>query len=122
MDKKYKLAVIGSRDFVNYELMKHILTPLVNKIELIISGGARGADKLAEQFASDNNIPLKIYKADWDTYGKSAGHRRNTDIINESDLVIAFWDGASKGTLDSITKARKSNKPMRIVKYDNVKK
>jgi tyrosyl-tRNA synthetase len=62
---------------------------------------------LGEKYAKMKNIPIKIYKPDWEKYGKAAGVIRNEDIINYSDRVIAFWDGKSKGTKNSIDHARK---------------
>ena len=103
-----KVAVIGGRKFDDYERMKSILDLL--PITRIISGGARGADKLSERYATENNIPTKIYLPDWDLFGKKAGFLRNTTIIENSDIVIAFWDGRSRGTRDSIGKANKLKK------------
>ena len=103
-----KVAVIGSRTFDKYESVYNILSKL--KITEIISGGAKGADSLAERYAKENNIPTKIFLPDWETYGKKAGFLRNTQIIEECEMVVAFWDGTSKGCADSIEKAKKTNK------------
>ena len=112
-----KVAVIGSRGFTHYELVKETLSKL--EITLIVSGGAKGADTLGEQYAKENNIPTKIFLPDWTKHGKCAGMLRNTDIINEADIVVAFWDGSSKGCKDSITKAQKQNKKVLIINYKN---
>jgi hypothetical protein len=127
-----KVAVIGSRSFDNYDLLDVVLSEEPN-ISLIISGGAKGADSLAKRFAEDNNIPCKVIEANWSDlthedalikehpdgrqYDARAGFRRNFDIINEADKVIVFWDGTSKGTLDSLTKAKKLKKQIKIIKY-----
>jgi predicted Rossmann fold nucleotide-binding protein DprA/Smf involved in DNA uptake len=66
-----KVAVIGGRDFKDYELVKKTLSKLT--ITVIVSGGALGADLLAERYADENNIPKKIFLPDWKTYGKIAG-------------------------------------------------
>lgn len=103
-----KITIVGSRNFKDYfSLEKFILNCLKNnliKVDSIVSGGAIGADSLAEQFAINNGLKEKliIYRPDWNKYGKSAGYRRNIDIIKNSDIVFAFWDGYSKGTLSSI--------------------
>ena len=110
-----KVAVIGSRGFDNYELVKTALSPL--KITLLVSGGAKGADSLGERYAKENNIETLIFKPDWEKHGKAAGMIRNTDIVKNSDIVVAFWDGESKGTLDSIRKAENLNKGLMIIKY-----
>ena len=109
-----KIAVIGSRNFNDYELVKTTLSTL--NITLLVSGGAKGADSLGERYATENNIETLIFKPDWEKHGKAAGMIRNTDIINNADTVIAFWDGESKGTKDSITKAEKKNKNIIIIK------
>jgi hypothetical protein len=112
-----KLAVVGSRDFTDYALMKEELMQihLVMPITEVISGGARGADSLAERFAKEFNIPTKIFPAEWDKHGKSAGYLRNTDIVKAADRVIAFFSGKeTKGTLDTISKAIKLSKPVSI--------
>ena len=112
-----KLAVIGSRGFNDYELVKKVLNEYKERVTLVISGGAKGADTLGEKWANDNNITTLIYPAEWDKYGKRAGHIRNTDIINSCDFCIAFWDGKSTGTQDSIKKAKQMKKEVLIVNY-----
>ena len=108
-----KVAVIGSRGLDDYELVCNTLKYI--KIDLLISGGAMGADSLGEKYANENNIPTMIFLPDWEKHGKAAGFIRNSDIINEGELIIAFWDNSSKGTLDSIKKAEKLNKKIIIV-------
>jgi hypothetical protein len=110
-----KVAVIGSRTFSDYKLVKETLSTL--NITLLVSGGAMGADSLGEQYANSKEIPTKIFYPDWKKHGKKAGFLRNTDIINESELIVAFWDGKSKGTLDSIKKAEELNKNVLIIKF-----
>ena len=111
-----KVAVIGSRGFNNYDLVKKTLSNI--EITLLVSGGADGADSLGEQYAIENNIETKIFLPDWDKHKMAAGMIRNTDIVNESDVVVAFWDGTSRGTLDSINKAKKLNKKLIIINYE----
>jgi len=130
-----RLAVICSRTFKDYNLLKSKLDYINNlkQITCIVSGGSNGADKLAEKWADDNNIPKKIYLAEWNNldvehcqikynkYGNAynclAGYNRNEDIIKNSDRVLAFWDNSSKGTLHSINLAKKYNKPIKVIKY-----
>lgn len=115
-NESVKLAVVGTRTFQNYALLCKTLDNY--QISLIISGGAAGADKLAEIYAKEKNIPIKIYYPEWEKYGKSAGPIRNEFIVRESDCVIAFWDGISRGTLSSINICKKMNKPLTIIKYN----
>jgi len=110
-----KVAVIGSRSFNDYERVKQTLSSMT--ITLIISGGAKGADTLAERYAKENGIPTKIFLPDWEKHKKAAGFIRNTDIINEAEVVVAFWDNSSRGTLDSINKAKTQNKKVIIVSF-----
>ena len=109
-----KVEVIGSRGFNDYELVVKTLSNL--HITLLVSGGAKGADTLGEKYANEHDIPTLIFKPDWEKHGKAAGMIRNTDIVNNADTVIAFWDGESKGTKDSISKAEKLGKNIMIIK------
>ena len=84
---------------------------------VIISGGARGADTLAERYAKEANYKLEVFKADWTKHGKQAGFIRNGYIITAADAVVAFWDGTSRGTLDTINKAKALNLPLFICNY-----
>ena len=115
-----KLAIVGSRTFNDYALLANTvfssLCPL-DYIEEIISGGAKGADMLGENFAENNGIPFTAYKPDWNKYGKSAGFIRNQTIVDNCDMVLAFWEGESRGTADTIEKAKKAKKPTFIVYY-----
>lgn len=110
-----KLAIVGSRGFSNYELLKETLKKY--NIDVIVSGGAEGADSLAEKYALDNNIPLIIFLPDWKQKGKKAGFLRNIKIVEACDGLIAFWDGESRGTKHSIDLAKKNYKFLEIV-YD----
>lgn len=115
-----KLAVVGSRDFNDYDLLKTKLDQINErvKITLIISGGARGADSLAERWANEHKVETKIFYPDWDKYGKKAGFLRNEQIIKYCDAVVAFWDGKSKGTEHSINLAKVNNKYCIITKFN----
>jgi len=81
-------------------------------------GGAKGADTLASIYAKEHNIPIIVYKPNWKKYGRSAGIIRNKDIVNYCDKLVAFWDGKSKGTLNSINLSKKDDKLLEIVKHN----
>lgn len=83
-------------------------------IEGVISGAAIGADALGEQWAKDNNIPLFRRRADWTSYGQSAGAIRNKDMAEAADAAIIFWDGISSGTGNMIGHMIRLKKPHRI--------
>ena len=81
-------------------------------LDTIVSGGAKGADTMGENYAKILGLKTVIYKPDWSK--KGGAFLRNTDIVNDSDLVMAFWDGKSNGTKDSIDKARRFGKKLII--------
>lgn len=85
------------------------------KDTVIVSGGAPGVDTWAENAAKEYGLPKPmIFKADWKKYGNSAGMIRNGQIIDAADSVVAFWSNNSKGTANSIERARKAGKPVVI--------
>lgn len=112
------LGIVGYRGFTDYEKFSQLIDEYIKEIGIplfIISGGAKGTDTMAEKYASDHNIPTKIFKPEWDKYGKGAGIMRNTDIVQNSTHVIAFLSPKSIGTVDSINKAKKFDKLLKIV-------
>jgi len=127
-----RVAIIGSRTFQNYDLLKFKLLPCRASITQIVSGGAEGADKLGEIYAKENNIPVKIFPVDWSDfsepckiktnsvgkeYNALAGFNRNQKIIENSDFIVCFWDGKSPGTRDSMQRAHKMRKDILIVYF-----
>lgn len=130
---KYKLAVIGSRTFNDYTLLENTLNRIKDDIEVIISGGASGADTLAEQYAEQYNIPTLIFPADWKNlkakgavikvnkygqrYNANAGFDRNKTIVDNSNALVAFWDGESNGSRDTIIYAKSKQIPVKIIKF-----
>ena len=110
-----KLAVVGSRTFNDYDLLKRSLEVIPNITE-IVSGGAKGADSLAEKWAFEHAINITIFKPDWEKEGLAAGFIRNKLIVDHCDKVIAFWDGKSKGTAHSISLAEKAHKECIIIR------
>jgi len=132
-----RLAVVGSRDFNNYDLLKEILDYVHNlkEVTMFVSGGAKGADKLGERWADENNIPKEIYPAEWNnlddepciikynSYGKPynclAGHNRNELIVKNSDKIIAFYNGISKGTANTIKLCEEHKKTCKIIYYND---
>ncbi len=121
---KMKLAIVGSRTFNEFPILLYYLNTYFYNgysqefiFDQIISGGAKGADSLGERFANDYEIPVIVYSAEWEKYGKSAGFIRNQTIVDNCDMVLAFWDGESRGTADTIAKAKKAKKPTFIVYY-----
>jgi YspA, cpYpsA-related SLOG family len=108
-------AVIGSRSFNDYRKLKAICKKMISPKDTIISGGASGADHMAKLYAQENQINYIEYPANWTLHGKRAGFLRNITIIENSNMVIAFWDGTSKGTEHSINLAKQQKKPTFII-------
>lgn len=112
-----RLVIAGSRDFNDYELLNKVLSPFVNQIDVVVSGTARGADRLGERFAREHNIKLIRFKADWEFYGRSAGYVRNEKMAIYCTDVCVFWDGESRGTKHMMDLADKYGKPKMVIKY-----
>ena len=111
-----KIAVVGSRTVSDYEFVKFILDQHVDAdVDIIISGGANGADALGERYAYEfcSNDPV-IFPANWKRFGRRAGFLRNQEIVDECDIVIAFHDGVSKGTKNTISLAKRADKPVLV--------
>lgn len=111
------VAIVGSRGFKNYEYLEKSISIYFKSISKVISGGAKGADSLAKRFAQEKNIEYIEYPADWDQHGKAAGFIRNLEIVNNCDVLVAYWDSVSNGTKHSINIARKTDKPVLIFLY-----
>ncbi len=116
-----RLGIVGYRNFHNYDLLEREVVefigghPNIQLLTGIVSGGCQGADTLAEMFADKHHIPMTIHSAEWTTYGKNAGPMRNSLIVRDSDMIIAFVSKSSVGTFDTIRKANAANKPVKIV-------
>ena len=135
-----RIIIAGSRDFNDYHLLftkcnqifaqlskEGLLTGSINqdiKNMEIISGTARGADELGEIFAEEHDISVIKFPADWDTHGKSAGYRRNAEMAlyakEDNGILIAFWDGISKGTNHMIGLAKKHGLKVFVVNYKEI--
>ena len=120
---KRKVLVCGGVDFNNEALLAETLDAILEKENtVIVSGGAKGADSLAEKYAADNGIKIKVFPANWNKYGKAAGPIRNKKMLeyisdSGNPLVIAFWNGKSRGTKNTIETARKMKIATLIVDY-----
>lgn len=116
--------VVGSRSFEDYGLLSRKLDKILSnhKDVTIVSGGARGADTLAERYAKEHGYGLRIFYPDWDRFGKSAGYRRNEAMhrfISEHEHrgCVCFWDGKSRGTQHNFKLADSLHTPLRIIKF-----
>jgi hypothetical protein len=103
-----RTIICGSRNISNFDILEHAIVAAGWEISVVISGGARGVDTLAETWARLNAKPLEVFKPHW-RLGRHAGVLRNLEMISVAEAMIAIWDGASPGTFHSIQNARKSN-------------
>lgn len=117
-----KIIVAGSRNFNDYELLKAELNLLIapNVIDrevVIVSGTASGADQLGERYATENNLPVVRFPADWNKYGKSAGYVRNKQMAEYATHCVCFWDGKSKGTKMMISLAKSNGLKTEVITF-----
>jgi hypothetical protein len=106
-----KLLIIGSRKITDFDLSKYVS----EDVDLIISGGAKGIDSLAEIYADEHGIKKLIIHPQYNLYGRAAPIRRNEQMVDVADSVLAIWDGCSKGTKYTVDYAEKKNKATVVV-------
>jgi len=111
-----KLIIAGSRRIFNYFLISTSAEKYFPEAIEIISGTAKGVDKLGERYAKSNKLKLTPFPADWDSYGKSAGYRRNVEMANYADACLVIWDGHSSGSKHMIDIANKQK--LKVVYYN----
>lgn len=115
------ILIAGSRTFTNYELLvrkcRIILSGLNSTEIVIVSGMARGADRMGAAFAVDSKYQLLKFPADWKSHGNRAGYLRNRQMLECVEAAIFFWDGRSKGTEDMIRLCEARNLPTRIIRF-----
>lgn len=122
-DDTFNIAISGSRGFTDFWRFVGVLDSILKLDKTkssirLFEGGARGIDKLAVQYTVVRKVKHERFEADWDKFGKRAGILRNIEMIDASDMVIAFWDGSSKGTKHAIDYAIKKKKRCIIVRLD----
>lgn len=121
--ENFKVIIAGSRGFSNYRLLREKCNRFLREKRkecniIIVSGGARGADALGEKYAKDEGFSLEIYPAQWKKFGKAAGFRRNEQMAEVADALIAFWDGKSHGTKHMIDIMNEKNLLVKVVNYE----
>jgi hypothetical protein len=101
-----RTIVAGSREGIHYDdVLKAMETCSWTPTE-IVSGKARGVDTMGEQWAKENDVPIKEFPADWDNLGRKAGTLRNCQMGDYADALVAVWDGSSRGTAHMIKYAK----------------
>ncbi len=117
--QQIKVAVVGSRNFSDYdffrEKLEHLIKNLGENITYVSGGCKSGADALIKKYCLENQYKLIEHLPDWDLHGKKAGFIRNQLIVDDATHLIAFWNKLSKGTLSTINMAKSKGIPIKIV-------
>lgn len=117
----FRVIIAGGRDFNDYELLERSVDKLLVNITediAVVCGMARGADTLGEAYAKSRGYEVHYFPADWNQFGKSAGYRRNEQMAQNADALVAFWNGESLGTKHMIDLAKRYNLKVRIIRYE----
>lgn len=120
-----KVIIAGSRDFNDYELLRQVMNSLgfcdlgAYQCE-VISGTARGADRLGEQWAREYGFSVIRMPADWESHGKAAGYIRNEEMAKIGTHLVAFWDGQSRGTRNMIHIAQREELKVHVHNYSRI--
>jgi len=105
-----KTIIAGSRTIEDYAVVEAAVVASGFAITEVISGRARGVDRLGERWAHTHNLPIARFPADWKRYGRRAGPIRNNEMVGYAQALIAVWDGRSDGTHHIINAARREGR------------
>ncbi|HIP52822.1 MAG TPA: DUF2493 domain-containing protein [Chromatiales bacterium] len=108
-----KVGIVGSIDFPAPELVVAYVAGLPASA-VVVSGGAKGVDSWAEEAAREHGLAVEVFHADWENLGRKAGPVRNGQIVCASDRIVAFWNGRSRGTLNTIVQAQRAGLPIEV--------
>jgi hypothetical protein len=126
-----RVVVAGTRTYECFDTVRELLNNIDIDITTILSGHCKRyvdgkeiltPDRMGEIWASENNIPVELYPAEWDKYGRYAGPIRNKKMAELADYAVVFWDGQSRGSYSMIKEMNKLNKPILVHVYDWNKK
>lgn len=113
-----KVIIAGGRDFDNAQMVEDTMKQLDIIVTEVVCGCARGADSLGRDWAHKHDIPVTEFPADWNTYGNYAGVKRNHEMGDYADYLVAFWDGQSSGTRDMIAYMQQIGKHGKVIMYE----
>ncbi len=116
-----RTIIAGSRNITDINVVREAVKKSKFSITEVVSGCAKGVDKLGEEIAKELGLPIKRFPAKWDEYGKRAGFIRNEEMAEYADALIAVWDGKSKGTKHIINLAAKNGLYLFVLKLDDIK-
>jgi hypothetical protein len=115
-----KVIIAGSRAFTDYQKLKKECNQFLQEqtdIQIVSGDHYKGADKLGIQYANERGLNLIKFPADWDSYGKAAGPKRNSKMASYAHALIAFWDGKSRGTNNMIQLAKQKGLRVKVVLF-----
>lgn len=117
----FRVIIAGGRDFSDYDMlvktMDMVLQNITDEIQ-VVCGMASGADTLGERYAKERGYKIAYFPADWKKYGRAAGFNRNSQMADNADALVAFWDGKSKGTKHMIDIAVRRGLRVRVKPYN----
>lgn len=116
-----KTIIAGSRGITDIELVEEAIVRSKFEITAVISGTAKGVDRLGERWALENGVPVSMFPPDWRTHGRRAAFVRNSQMADEADALVAVWDGKSPGTKMMIDLATKKGLPVFVTQVDEGK-
>lgn len=129
VNKKSRIIVCGGRHFDDYACLESVMAKVMSDLGLklpeieIVSGHCQGADQLGETYAERHGISCKVFPAQWEVYGRAAGPVRNSEMIkyaaeSEVPVVVAFVSPRSRGTMDTVKKAKKQGFRVYVTYYE----
>ncbi len=119
----FRVIIAGGRDFYQEDLLVDYVRKVLGELDqnnrdvVLVCGMAKGADQIGFEMFQRRKLRIAEYPAEWHKYGPSAGHRRNAQMAKVGDILIAAWDGESKGTAGMIKLMEKAGKPVYILEY-----
>ena len=101
-----RVLIAGGRNFTDKDFLYKYMSKFLGEVTVVISGTAKGADRLGEKWAIDNNIPVERYPANWSRYGSKAGPIRNREMLEKGkpDLVVVFKGGRGSDHMATISR------------------
>ena len=106
-----KVIIAGSREITDYGFVAAVIKRSGFDITEVVSGTAHGVDRLGEQWAVQNGVPIKYMPPDWNLHGKAAGPIRNKEMAEYADAAVLVWNGESSGTKNMLENMQKIGKP-----------
>jgi len=109
-----RVIVAGSRSIGDRSVVEQAIKESGFEISELVSGGAKGVDRLAAEWQKANSVPVRLFRPDWKRFKRGAGLAGNHDMAAYADALVAVWDGESRGTADMIQAMRALGKPVHV--------